>query len=284
LAGLFLTLAATAPVRAQSQATQTAAQRQGPLSLQDALDAPRVREQFMIVLRQYPPSLGRVLKLDPSLMSNEAYLAPYPALIAYLTQHPEIKRSPEFFLERIDVYNSNYYRSPGQQMWNDLYEGLGVVVIMAIILGALGWIVRTIIDSRRWHRLSKTQTEVHNKLLDRFTANDELLAYVQSPAGKKFLEAAPISVDGGARALSAPFGRILWSVQAGLVAVAAGVGLIFTSGRVDPEAQQPLFTMGVFALSIGVGFVASAVVSYALSRRLGLFEAVTSLRREQTGL
>jgi hypothetical protein len=69
-----------------------------------------------------------------------------------------------------------------------------------------------------------------------------------------------------------------------MVAIAAGVGLVFTSGRVDLEAQQPLFTMGAFALSIGIGFVASAVVSYALSRRLGLFDAVTNLRREQSGL
>src|SRR5262245_36781859 len=139
LACLLLALAAVAPTEAQTQTSQVGVQRPGPLTLQDALDAPRVREQFMLVLRQYPPSLGRVLKLDPSLMSNEAYLAPYPALIAYLTQHPEIKRSPEFFLERIDIYNGSYYRSPGQQMWSELYDGLGVVIIMSIILGALGW-------------------------------------------------------------------------------------------------------------------------------------------------
>jgi len=285
LAALTLTIAAAQPAFAQTQPAPARVTPTGPQTLQEALDASRVREQLMLVLKQYPPSLGRILKLDPSLLSNEAYMAPYPALAAFITQHPELKRSPEYFFDRFDAYSgSGYDRTPGQQMWNDMYEGLSVVVIMSIIIGAIGWVVRTLIDSRRWHRLSKTQTEVHNKLLDRFTANDELIAYVQSPAGRKFLEAAPISVDGGARAYSAPFGRILWSVQAGMVAAAAGVGLIFASGRVDLEAQQPLFTMGVFALSIGIGFVASAVVSYALSRRLGLFDTVKPAGRENLGV
>ena len=45
---------------------------------------------------------------------------------------------------------------------------------------------------RRWSRLSKIQTDVHNKLLDRFTSNEDLLAYIQTPVGRKFLESAPI--------------------------------------------------------------------------------------------
>jgi hypothetical protein len=47
--------------------------------------------------------------------------------------------------------------------------------------------------------LSKVQTEVHTKIVDRFTANDDLLAYIQSPAGSKFLESSPIHLDAGPR-------------------------------------------------------------------------------------
>ena len=32
-----------------------------------------------------------------------------------------------------------------------------------------------LVDHRRWLRQSKVQTEVHTKLLDRFTSNDDLL-------------------------------------------------------------------------------------------------------------
>ena len=135
-----------------------------------------------------------------------------------------------------------------------------------------GWIVRSLIDYRRWARLSKVQAEAHNKLLDRMTANEELLAYVQSPAGSRFLQSAPITLEPGARSIGAPFGRILWSVQAGLVLAAGGFGLQYVSGRVINEAAQPIFAMGVLAVALGVGFVLSAVVSYVLSRRLGLFD------------
>jgi hypothetical protein len=51
------------------------------------------------------------------------------------------------------------------------------------------------------------------------------------------------------------------------------MGLYYVSGRVtDVEMTQPLYTMGVLALSLGIGFVLAAVVSFMLSKRLGLFE------------
>jgi len=96
---------------------------------------------------------------------------------------------------------------------------------------------------------------------------------MQTPAGKSFLESAPLSLDSPARPVGAPLARILWSVQAGVVLAAAGFGLLFVSGRVVDEVSQPLFAIGVLALAIGAGFVVSAAASFLLSRRLGLFEA-----------
>ena len=231
------------------------------------------RRELMGVLKQYPPSLGLVLKLDPNLMTNEPFLQSYPNLNAFLAKHPEVRRSPDFFFNEIYGYGgSTYYRSEAREMWEMVMAGVGIFVIVATMLTAIAWIVRTLVDYRRWHRLSKTQAEAHTKLLDRFTSNAELLAYVQSPAGARFLQSAPISLDPGARTLGAPFARILWSVQAGLVLGAAGFGLYYVSGRVNEEVTQPIFTLGIVALSLGAGFVMSAIVSFVLSRQLGLFE------------
>lgn len=267
----FLTVP-TLPAAAQGAAT-----RQPASSLAESANAGEVRRELMTVLKRYPPSLGRVLKLDPSLFNNDGFLAPYPGLVTYLAQHPEIKRSPEYFLEQVEGGYYGRYRSEAAEMWQDMMTGVFVFVIIVSLLGSLGWVVRTLIDYRRWHRLSKTQTEVHGKLLDRFTANDELIAYVQSPAGNRFLQSAPITLDPGARTPGAPFGRILWSIQAGLVLASAGLGLYYVSGRVtDVEMTQPLFTMGILGLSLGAGFVAAAFVSYVLSKRLGLFEPAAS--------
>jgi hypothetical protein len=238
-------------------------------------DANSTRDQLMDVLEQYPPALGRVLKLDPSLLTNQAYLAPYPALSTFLTQHPDVVRNPAYFLERVSISTGSYYdssRTASQRMWEDMMAGTAVVAVVITIVGLLTWLVRTLIDYRRWHRLSRVQAEVHSKLLDRFTANDELIAYVQSPAGSRFLSSAPITLEPNGRTLAAPFGRILWSVQAGLVLAMAGIGLQYASGRVTADASEPLMTIGILALMLGTGFILSAFVAYLLSKRLGLFE------------
>ena len=254
------------PVQAQ---TQTA----GPAAVDSTQRAEEVRSQFMAVMKKYPPELGRILKLDPGLFHNEAYMAPYPALKTFVAQHPEIPRNPSYYLE--NYYSGSFsYRSPGSEMFENLAIGVSVFAVTLVVLGGFGWFVRTLVDYRRWQRLSKVQAETHTKLLDRFTANDELLAYVQSAAGSKFLQSAPITLDSGAgsRAISAPFGRILLSAQAGVVLAAAGLGLYYVSGRVDQEMVQPLYTLGIFSLFVGIGFIASAALSFVLSKRLGLFD------------
>ena len=96
----------------------------------------------------------------------------------------------------------------------------------------LTWLIRTFIDYRRWLRLTRIQTDAHTKLLDRLTSNEDLMAYIQSPSGRRFLESAPIALDGGgSKPVSAPVSRILMSLQAGVVLVAGGFGFIFASGR-----------------------------------------------------
>ena len=65
---------------------------------QNNFDAEETRQQLDQLLRQYPPSLAEVLRLDPSMLSNEAYLATYPGLAAFLAQHPEVAHNPAYFV------------------------------------------------------------------------------------------------------------------------------------------------------------------------------------------
>src|SRR5262249_42980081 len=143
-------------------------------------------------------------------------------------------------------------------------------------------LIRTIIDYRRWSRLAKVQADVHAKLLDRFTANNDLLAYIQSPAGSKFLESSPIKLDGAPRSVGAPLGRILWSVQAGLVTMAGGAGLQIVSARISDDVSLPLHTMGVLGIALGLGFLASAFVSFLIPERMGLIEKPSAAPRLDT--
>ena len=73
--------------------------------------------------------------------------------------------------------------------------------------------------------------------------------------------------------VAAPFNRILWSVQAGIVLAAAGLGLWFAKNGVIEEVAQPLQVVSILAVALGIGFVASAFASYALSQKLGLVQS-----------
>ena len=243
--------------------------------LADMRNAQQTREKFQQLLQQYPPSLAQIFRLDPSLLTNEAFLAPYPNLAAFLAQHPEIAHNPSFFVGEGPSYRETRFSPEARsyEMFENIMGGIAAFSAGLIILSVLCWVLKTVIDHRRWLRVSKVQSEVHSKLLDRFTSNQDLLAYIQTPAGRHFLESAPFSIDATTRTLSAPVGRILFSVQAGVVLALAGLGLGIVSRRMAiQEIAQPLFIVGMLALALGIGFVLSALVAYIMSRRLGLLE------------
>jgi hypothetical protein len=239
-------------------------------------DARETREKLEELLRKLPPSVGRVLRTDPSLMGNEAYLSTYPTLSAFLKQHPEIRNSPAFFFEQIGSYefwNPQPPESNAIRLWREVFQFFAISGVFLVIASVLIWIIRTLVEYRRWHRASKIHTEVHNKLLDRFTSNEDLMAYMQTPAGKRFLEAAPVSLDSApAKPVGAPYSRILWSVQVGIVLATGALGLLYVSNRVVEEVAQPFFAIAVLALAVGAGFIVSAGASVLISRRLGLFD------------
>jgi hypothetical protein len=249
---------------------------QGPVSplLNETLNSLQTREIFRQLVRQYSPTLGDILRLDPALLTNQAFLAPYPRLAEFLKQHPEIAHNPSFYVG--DSFGFNRLRTPEERssdMFEKVLAGIAVFTAGLIMLSVLCWIVKTVIDHRRWLRVSKTQNEVHSKLLDRFSSNQDLLAYIQTPAGRHFLESAPISTHPDPRSISAPVGRIIFSVQAGIVLALAGVGFHMVSQSIGmQELAQPLYVVGMLATSVGIGFVLSAGAAYVLSRRLGLLD------------
>jgi hypothetical protein len=233
-------------------------------------NAPETRERLSELLRQYPPTVFEVLKADPSLLTRADYLAPYPALVAFLQQHPEIARNPSFFLGEFRYYPPRP-NDRSFELIQILLASIGVAAGVSAFLGVFIWLVKTAVDHRRWLRVTRIQTEVHTKLLDRLTSNEDLLAYIQSPAGRRFLESAPISSEPEPKTPNAPVSRILWSLQAGLVLGALGLGFWLVQTRsADSELAEGFWVMGVLIAALGVGFVASAVVAYFISARLGL--------------
>ena len=236
------------------------------------------RERLREILETYQPSVAQVLRLDPSLVTKPDYLAPYPTLAAYLAQHAEVAHNPVFFLGGSNFPGQQYSDSRTQAMRAIESVFIGLEVLLGIVTGilTLAWLTRAAIEHRRWLRATKIQTDAHTKIVDRLSSNEDLLAYVQSATGQRFLTASlgvPAAVDVVPQTVGAPFNRILWSVQAGIVLAAAGVGLWFAKNGVIDEVAQPLQVVAILAIALGVGFVASAFASYALSRQLGLVQS-----------
>src|SRR5580658_8312467 len=241
-------------------------------------DAQRTKGELSGLLERYPPSLRTVLSVDPSLLGNQPFLSTYPELVSFLNAHPEIAHNPSFYIGAPGPgrFSGGMGSNPVADAWKDVMGDLVIVLNFGMGVGLIGWLIRTLVDYRRWNRLTSTQTEFHTKLVDRFSANNDLLAYIQSPAGARFLQSTPIALDAGPRSMGAPLGRILWSVQGGVVLIAVGIGLWVVSGQVGDDGAQPLHALGVIGIALGLGFAASAIISFLISRRLGLIETPTN--------
>jgi len=256
---------------------ERAATAQAAVPITVSQDARETRQELEAILKRLPPTVGRVLRTDPSLMRNQSYLTTYPALAGFLQQHPEVANNPGYYLENITVQfwrdpEPRDPRAPALEVWGDVIEGLTITAVFLGIAAGVIWLVRSALNHRRWNRVFKAQTDMHAKVMDRLTSNEDLLAYIQSPGGRQFLDAVALPVEPSPRPLFTPHNRIFWSVQAGLVLAALAIGLIFVSNRVIAEVAEVFFAAGVLALALGIGFVASAAASLLLSQRLGLLD------------
>jgi small-conductance mechanosensitive channel len=248
-----------------STGTAGASSTAGEAPVRDPYNSHETRSQFFNLLSQHPPELGTILTLDPTLLSNDAFLSSYPELSRFVSAHPEVRRNPRFFLDNFEIRRNSTL--------NDIMEGLFILSMFIFFAFVLSWLLRTIVEQRRWSRLARTQSEVHNKILDRFGTSGELLEYMKTPAGTKFLESAPIPLREAPASQNAPVSRVMWSIQLGIVVAAGAIGMLLVSSRFDAETSKGLFAMGAIALCVGLGFIVSAFVSVMVSRRLGVLQS-----------
>ncbi|HYO77756.1 MAG TPA: hypothetical protein VE010_14950, partial [Thermoanaerobaculia bacterium] len=252
----------------RAAAEGTAAESTGEEQPEDLLRSQKTRRELINLLDRSPDRLATLLALEPSLLANDSFLAGHPDLAEFVAAHPEVRLQPSFYLS---AFADRAYRSgPLEQ----IMEPLAVFIGFSIVAYTLMWLIRTIVEQKRWSRLSRTQSEVHNKILDRFGTSAELLDYVKTPAGTKFLESAPIPLRAEREQVNqtTPMTRIMWSVQLGVVMTAAALGLLLVSLRYSENEGQGLFALGAIALCLGFGFIGSAAVTIFLSRRLGVWQ------------
>ncbi len=238
----------------------------------------------LIKLLRVSPTLTTVVAHDPSLLSNQDYVARNnPQLAEFLTAHPEVARNPDYYLfnhlqadrgpdsalERAvwpDAIRERENPPPFQELLSDLPP----LLAFAAFLLALLWSIRVILENRRWGRIFKLQSEVHGRLIDKFSSNQELALYMETEAGKRFLEAAPIPVNfEPGKSVPNAVARVLTPLQIGIVLVLLGTGLLFLR-HAGPEMAVPMLVFGIVVLMPGLGFIISAGITWILAARLGL--------------
>jgi len=284
---LFATLAATqaqparppAPSRPEAPAQAAIA----PVPTEKDL---AVTQEELIKLLRMSPTLTSVVARDPSLLSNQDYVSRNnPQLAQFLASHPEIARNPEFYLfTHVDGQGGRRDQALQRAVWPELEQpqwheqsaaerfasDLPGLLGFACFLGALIWLVRVFLENRRWGRIFKLQSEVHGRLIDKFSSSQELSAYMETEAGKRFLEAAPIPVGfEQEQRMPNAVARVLTPLQTGIVLVLLGAGFLLLR-HVSPEAGTPMLILGTVAFMPGLGFIISAGVAWVLATRLGL--------------
>jgi len=261
---------------------QTKVQTQSMVAAQSPSELGMTQAQLMQLLR-VSPQLANVVSGDPSLLSNLDYVShSNPELAQFLAQHPEVTRNPSFYLfqelrqpgqkpydilepkEGFERHNTDT-RSASERVIPDLAPLLALAIISIVSM----WLIKLLVESRRWKRVFTEQSAIHGKLIDKMASSQELLGYMETEAGRRFLEATPIATESGSQRMPNVVSRILSTTQVGVVLTLLGGGLLGMRNSVGDGATAML-VLGMVTLMPGVGLMLSAGLTWALARKLSL--------------
>jgi hypothetical protein len=238
--------------------------------------------QLMQLLR-VSPQLANVVSSDPSLLSNLDYVShSNPELAQFLSQHPEITRNPSFYLfqdlkqpgqrpydilEPKEGFERHYVdqRPVAERVMNDVAPLIALAICAIVAM----WLIKLLVESRRWKRVFTEQSAIHGKLIDKMASSQELMGYMETDAGKRFLEATPITTESGSQRMPNVVARVLSTTQVGVVMSLLGAGLLGLRNSVG-DGTTTMLVLGMVSLMPGIGLILSAGITWILARKLSL--------------
>ena len=145
-------------------------------------------------------------------------------------------------------------------------EALGPIIAPIGILAVIGWWFKIFLTNRRIQKMAQIQADLQKQLIEKFDSAQELKMYLESDAGSKLMQSVT-------PAKGSPYGRILGSIQSGLILSLGGLALLLMRLQMpDMNADESwgLLFIGGLALALGLGFLLSATATYLLSKSWGL--------------
>jgi hypothetical protein len=146
------------------------------------------------------------------------------------------------------------------------------IIIVPTIMLVIGWIARTVSNNRRLRDTAKLQAEMQTKLLEKFGTSQDMLAFLASDAGRRFVESTTVE-------RSNPHGRILGGVQAGVLLLLGGLGFFAADSTFGIDGQAFAHFLGIMGIALGAGFLTSSFVAMRLSRSWGLLKSAPLTER-----
>lgn len=141
-------------------------------------------------------------------------------------------------------------------------EMISMIVILPVTFSLMAWALKTFFIFLQQRRVTKSHFELQGKLLDKLGATPETLQYLSSDQGARLVEAT-------LRERSDPRGRVLTSIQIGIVLAFVSAAFLLLRGQV-PDAAQGFAVIGALGLALGLGFLAAGWVALALAKTWGL--------------
>lgn len=144
-------------------------------------------------------------------------------------------------------------------------EGFVVLGVWGVVAG-FSWIFWVVATNIRIARVARTHSRMHTDLVEKLGSSQELMGFLQTEAGQRLFAESPQTEP-----RRNPLNRILGSVQAGIVLTVLGLVLAGLSVTV-PLAETTFIAFGSITGAIGVGLLLSALISYRLSKSMGLMD------------
>lgn len=142
-------------------------------------------------------------------------------------------------------------------------EHILIAIVMVSLFCAVAYIIKNVVTAIQRSKRDRYLSEVSSKLVDKLGTGPDVMSFAQSDAYQKLLGEQP---TGHGQYVS----RILNSVQAGLVLLCGGIGLLVAASfGGNSEDQLGMRVAGSIVIAVGLGMALSAGWSYLLLKKWG---------------
>ena len=145
-------------------------------------------------------------------------------------------------------------------IWKKRHRMSPEFIIIPSALLMVAFVIWTTVTAWQRRQRLRLLTDFNNRLIDRLGSVKDFSEFASTEGGIQFLNA----VLADAPSLG-PRERILRATDIGIVAVALGLGFLFLGWYFEQESRRAFVVLGVIAMSLGLGSLASSFVSYRLT-------------------